>query len=225
MKVLIVAAHPDDEIIGVGGTARRHIEAGDSVTALILSKGVTSRKDQANNTTAHEQEKKELIKQARRAAEKIGQDIIFLNFPDNRFDSVDLLDIVKEVENHVKSYSPDVIYTHWKYDLNVDHRLTFDAVITACRPCSSYFVKNIYSFETISNTEWSIKHSFNPNVFINITNTMRNKLEALAYYKHEIREYPHPRSLEGIAINNQRWGLVMAGKYFEAFELVRTVKW
>ncbi|GAB6100058.1 PIG-L family deacetylase [Halanaerocella petrolearia] len=224
-KILVVVAHPDDEILGVGGTLAKHIDNGDEVYCLILGEGMTSRNEKREEV---EQEKlEELHTDTLKAAEIIGfQDVFFSDFPDNRFDGIDLLDIIKEVEEKVNKIEPDIIYTHYSDDLNIDHQRTFKAVITACRPVEDYTVKEIYAFETPSSTEWNFNDeiSFNPNVFVDVKKTIDKKLRAMECYKSEVKDYPHPRSIKALRTFAKRWGTVVGKEYVEAFELVRQVK-
>ncbi len=217
--VMIIAAHPDDEILGAGGTMRRHVEQGDSTFCLILGEGCTSREGRLSNGV------EKLRSDAGKAAEIMGfADILFAGLPDNRFDSVDLLDIVKVIEAHIKKIMPDIIYTHSSTDLNIDHVVTHRAVLTACRPVGDCSVKEVYAFETLSSTEWSFgRECFRPNVFIDIEATMDYKLRAIKCYTSELREYPHPRSIKGIQTAARRWGMAVHKEYAEAFELIRKV--
>lgn len=225
-RVLVVAAHPDDELLGLGGTVKKRVLAGDEVHCLILGEGQTSRSTSSYNFDQNIIDQLHL--DARNAGEIIGfMSMEFSNFPDNRFDQIDLLDIIQTVEKQVKRLKPDIIYTHYQGDLNIDHRITFDAVLTACRPQGDYVVCEIYAFETPSSTEWGFnrdKLSFCPNVFEEITNTIQFKLEAMSCYTSELREYPHPRSLKALEIIALRWGTVVGKEYVEAFELIRSVR-
>ncbi|SHH67244.1 PIG-L deacetylase family protein [Desulfosporosinus lacus] len=224
-KILVIAAHPDDEILGLAGTVKKYINSGYKAYCSILGEGMTSR------TPHREDTPKGLIdslqNQTLQAAKIIGfERVYFSDFPDNRFDSVGLLDIIKEVDKYVQLIKPDIIYTHHYGDLNIDHRKTFEAVITACRPVREYCVKEIYCFETLSSTEWNFQYgdnTFKPNVFVNIEDTLQAKLDAMECYQTELGEYPHPRSLKALEVIAAKWGTVVGRNYAEAFELIRKV--
>lgn len=223
-KILIVAAHPDDEILGCGGTIAKRIKEGDKVYTLILGEGITSR-DKVRNEKKRENELKQLKKIAHKANKTIGVEEIFTyDIPDNRFDTMALLDIVKIIEKIKNKIKPDLVYTHHRNDLNIDHRITYNAVLTACRPIKKETVKEIYSFEVPSSTEWNFPYSFNPNLFIDINKTINKKIKALKFYDGELKKFPHPRSKEAIKIIAKRWGSLSALNYAEAFEIIRIIK-
>ena len=223
-RVLVVAAHPDDEILGCGGTMALHSQRGDEVYVLILGEGVTSR-DEKRDRERREKEIAELKHQVEAANKIVGTKKTFLfDFPDNRFDSVPLLDIIKVVERIKKELEPDIIYTHHHGDLNIDHRITYQAVITVTRPLPDETVKEIYAFEVLSSSEWGYPISFSPDVFFDISGTIDLKIKAMSEYKTELRDYPHPRSLEGVKLNAEHWGMNTGLKYAEAFKVVRMVK-
>jgi LmbE family N-acetylglucosaminyl deacetylase len=222
MKILIIGAHPDDEILGCGGTIARLVNEGNEAYTLILGEGITSR-DEKRDTKKREKEIKELKKQIIKANEIIGiKKVITFDFPDNRFDSIPLLEIIKKIEKIKKQIKPDIIFTHYQNDLNVDHRKTYEAVITGTRPMVNETVKTIYSFEVLSSTEWKFPTTFNPNVFFDISKTINKKVEAMKHYKNELRSFSHPRSIETIDINAKMWGVKNGLKYAEAFYLVRS---
>jgi LmbE family N-acetylglucosaminyl deacetylase len=223
-KILIVSAHPDDEVLGCGGTVARLVKEGYQAYTLILGEGITSR-DENRDRAKRETEIQKLKSQAEKANKIIGVEEVFMyDFPDNRFDTVPLLDIVKVIEKIKNDIKPKIIFTHYEKDLNVDHQITYKAVITATRPVVREPVKEIYSFEILSSTEWNFPLSFSPDVFFDISETMDIKIKALEEYKTELRNYPHPRSLEGIKINAESWGLKIGVKYAEVFKSVRIIK-
>jgi len=223
-KILIVAAHPDDEVLGCFGTVARLIQEGYEAYTLILGEGKTSR-DEERNIDNKKDEIAILNEEIQSANDTIGIKKVFIeNFPDNRFDSVDLLDIIKVISNVKEEVKPDIIFTHYANDLNVDHQKTYEAVITATRPMDDECVKEIYSFEILSSTEWNYPLSFAPDTYFDISKTINEKLEAMKMYISELCEYPHPRSLEGIELNARYQGMRVGRKYVEAFKSVRIVK-
>ncbi len=221
-RILIVAAHPDDEILGCGGTILREMLQGCVVYSMILGEGITSRYEKREIANKNELEK------LHRDIGNVAQFMSFkkhwlFNYPDNRFDTVPLLEIVKTIEKVKDEVKPDVIFTHFQNDLNIDHRITFQAVITATRPLQKESVKEILSFEIPSSTEWTFDQNFNPNVFVNVENTFEKKIQALIFYESEIRAYPHPRSAEALKIRAQYWGIVSGLKLVEPFILIRKI--
>lgn len=222
-KILIIAAHPDDEILGCGGTAARLIKEGHEVYTAILGEGITSR-DDSRQREKREEEIARLKKQVHEANSVIGVKEVFLyDFPDNRFDSVPLLDIVKVIEALKTKLKPDTIFTHFEADLNIDHRVTYRAVMTATRPVPGETVKEIYSFEVLSSTEWNYPLSFSPDCFYDISETMDVKVKALEKYSSEMRDYPHPRSVKGVELNAENWGMKSGVPFAEAFKSVRMI--
>lgn len=223
-KILVVAAHPDDEVLGCGGTVAKLAKKGCRVYTLILGEGITSR-DDIRKRKKRDREIGQLRRQAKDANKILGvQEVFFFDFPDNRFDAVPLLDIVKVVEKIKNKIQPDIIFTHYGKDLNIDHQLSYKAVITATRPIVGETVKEIYSFEVPSSTEWNYVLSFSPDVFFDVSSTLELKLEAFSKYKIELREFPHPRSIKAIRLNAQNWGVKVGLNYTEAFALVRIIK-
>lgn len=225
-RILIVAAHPDDEVMGAGGVAAWHRKAGDRAFALILGEGLAARFPTRGDALGAQGRAAlaELRREMERAHAVLGIERTFRReFPDNRFDSVDLLDIVKAIEEVKAEVVPEIVYTHHGGDLNVDHRLTFEAVLTACRPLPGEPVRRILSFEVPSSTEWSppSRPAFLPNVFVELGGLLESKLEALACYKSELREYPHPRSLEAVRRQAELWGVRAGLRAAEAFMLIR----
>lgn len=223
-EVLVVAAHPDDELLGLGGTIRRLVNEGVICRALIIGEGITSRAGKRSEADARELE--ELREDAVKASKIVGYSSIDLcQFPDNRLDSVDLLDVIKTVSEYMEKYNPDTIFTHHHGDLNIDHRVVCEAVITACRPVGNYNVKRIYAFETPSSTEWNYTYEepFVPNVYFDVTDTVTSKVDAMRCYRSESTVYPHPRSSEALLALASYRGSNVGVRYAEGFELLREV--
>jgi len=175
-KILIVAAHPDDEVLGCFGTVARLIKEGYEAYTLILGEGKTSREIQ--RVVQEKKEELEILNQEiQKANACIGIKKTFVHhFADNRFDSIDLLDIIKVISDVKDEVQPDIIFTHFKNDLNIDHQITYKAVITATRPMEDESVKEIYSFEVLSSTEWNYPLSFSPDIFFDISDTLNLNL-------------------------------------------------
>jgi LmbE family N-acetylglucosaminyl deacetylase len=221
-NILIIASHPDDEVLGCFGTVEKLIKDGYKAYTLILGEGKTSRDDK-RDVENHKDEISELRKEILQANKTIGIEKVFIeDFPDNRFDTVDLLDIVKVISKVVDDVRPEIIFTHFENDLNIDHRITYNAVLTATRPMKNCPVKEIYSFEILSSTEWNYPLTFSPDSFFEIE--IEKKQKAMSIYQSELREFPHPRSIDGIELNAKYWGMRVGRKYIEAFKTIRVIK-
>lgn len=225
---MVVAAHPDDELLGLGATLHKIIkEQHATVHVVILGEGITSRSD----TRDPEQWKQQLEQHHRNievARTCIGyQSVKTYNFADNRFDSHDLLDIVKVVEHEKEMFQPDIIYTHNASDLNIDHQRTFQAVLTATRPMADEGVKMVICFETPSATEWqatNVQPQFTPNLYMAVgKEDVEAKIQAMAAYEFESRAFPHPRSAEALRILAQYRAVQVGVEYAEAFQIVRQI--
>lgn len=225
-KVLVLGAHPDDEVLGCGGTIARLAREGAEVYIAILGEGITSRYRQ------REQSEKGLVEalhaRSRQVAGALGaKDLFTYDLPDNRFDTVPLLDIVKLIEELVQRVQPEVIYTHHGGDLNIDHALLYRATLTATRPVAGTPVTEVYAFEVPSSTEWAFQQlepAFRPTVFTDIRETIDAKIKAMELYESEMRPFPHPRSAEALRAIARRWGSVAGLDYAEAFALVRSIR-
>ena len=226
MTTLVVAAHPDDEVLGCGASIYKWATAGDDVHVLILAEGITSRNIslESNATSAALDE----LAEAARAASRIltVSSLSLHDFPDNSMDTVRFLDIVKIVETFVSKLTPNVVVTHHAGDLSIDHRITHNAVLTACRPLPDCCVKLILCFETPSATEWQspvFNQPFTPNWFEDVSQTFDVKLKALEAYESEMRNWPHSRSIESVQ-NLARWrGTSVGVEAAEAFMLIRQI--
>jgi LmbE family N-acetylglucosaminyl deacetylase len=219
VKVLVVSAHPDDEILGVGGTVARHVLQGDQVTAVIVADGATARYEAGAENT--------LKAYGEAAAAVLGlRDVRFLGFKDQRLDGGAIIEVIKPIEKIVDEIKPEVVYCHHWGDLNRDHRVVSEAVTVACRPVGEGYPRRLLMFETPSSSEWSAPDpalQFMPNVFIDIGATLEKKLEAMACYKSELRPEPHPRSLAALRARAQYWGQIVGKAYAEPFVLAREV--
>jgi LmbE family N-acetylglucosaminyl deacetylase len=220
MRVLVVSAHPDDELLGPGGTVCKHVDAGDEVVAVIASEGATSRYEAGAESM--------LLQSAREASKVLGlKDMRWLGFPDQRMDAKPLIEITQAIEKVMGEVRPQVVYTHFWGDMNRDHRIVSEAVQVACRPVGNDYPTRVLCFETPSSTEWSTPEpssAFLPNHFVDISGTLERKLKAMACYKSEVRLAPHPRSLEALRARAEHWGHIIGRKYAEPFMLLRQVE-
>jgi LmbE family N-acetylglucosaminyl deacetylase len=219
-NVLVVAAHADDEVLGCGGAIARHVHDGDNVQVIFMADGVSSRKGEKSD---HNIKRNQARDEALRILGVSGY--IALDLPDNRMDSMPLLDIVQAIEPLVREIQPVRIYTHHQGDLNVDHRITHQAVLTACRPIPGACVREILCFEVMSSTEWAFPGlaDFIPNAFIDIGGFLQVKMDALASYALEMHQPPHSRSLEHIKILAAHRGMSVGVDAAEAFALARAI--
>lgn len=224
MSILCVVAHPDDEVLGVGGTLARHAVDGEDVHICILSDGVTSRYD---DTETADDEIEQRRQRAQQAAQTLGATVSLYSFPDNSFDTVPLLDIVQTIESEITDHDPDVVYTHHYGDLNIDHKLACRATITATRPLADSGVGRVLAFETLSASEWSVPrpdNAFQPTSFVNISDSLDTKIDALSVYERELREPPHPRTVDTVKKNAEVWGSKAGVQAAEPFELLREIR-
>jgi LmbE family N-acetylglucosaminyl deacetylase len=228
-KIMLVVAHPDDELLGLGASMNLLINSYTVQThVVILGEGITSRSD-SRDTEVWTNELKKHKANILAAQKEIGyQGVSIYDFPDNRFDSVALLDIVKVVEKEKALFNPAVIFTHHGGDLNIDHQRTFEAVMTACRPMEDQETETIITFETPSGTEWQSStdpRSFKPNLFFGVSEkNIDAKIAGMEQYEFEKRQYPHPRSPEALKVQAKRWGIAIGKKYAEAFQLIRSIQ-
>jgi len=218
-SILIITAHPDDEVLGCGGTIARYTGQGVQARVIFLADGIAARDGMDSEALQRRQSA------ARKAADCLGlQSVSFGKFPDNRLDTVDLLDIVKTVEGAIEQYQPDTVLTHHIGDVNIDHQRVHQAVVTACRPQQGYPVQTLLFFEVPSSTEWQPPGSapaFVPNWFVDISSTLDCKLKALDAYSEELRAWPHPRSIQGIEALARWRGATVGVEAAEAFVLGR----
>lgn len=223
MNILIIAAHPDDEVLGCGGTMARHAAAGDSVHILILAEGATSRRDGGSS-----EELENLAVAASQAAAALGAEMPrMLGLPDNKMDSLPLLDIVQAIEAVIDEVKPAVVYTHHGGDLNIDHRITHQATLTACRALPGATVKKLYAFEVVSSTEWSsdaLGGCFQATHFVDVSGQIEALKAAVDAYGAEMRPAPHPRSWQNVEAGLRVRGATVGLDTAEAFQVIRQIE-
>ncbi|MGB8276151.1 MAG: PIG-L deacetylase family protein [Alphaproteobacteria bacterium] len=226
-RVLVVAAHPDDEVLGCGGTIARVRGRGAAVRVVFLAEGITARFDPAQFDTPDVQSRMARRNaNAKRALAILGveeSEIFTQTRPCCRLDQVPMIDLVKQIETHIRDWRPTCLLTHSAHDPNVDHRLAFDAVLAASRPSKDSALKAVLSFEVLSSTEWNPAHPFAPTYFVDITDTIERKIAAMAAYEDEMRQPPHPRSPEVIRAQARLRGAQAGADYAEGFALLRLV--
>ncbi len=218
--ILVISAHSDDEALGCGGVIAKHVVSGNKVHLIFMTNGVGSR-----NAKIEEIEHRKRV--AQESADILGvSSIQQFDFPDNKMDTIALLDVVQAIEEVIDKLRPEIIYTHQIGDLNVDHQVTHKAVITACRPQPDFCVKEVYAFEVLSSTEWSAPgvKSFSPNVYIDIEDYIDIKKQVLEVYSKEMRQPPHSRSIDNAIRLNALRGNSVGVDYAEAFELIRMIR-
>lgn len=219
-KVAAIFAHPDDEVLACGASLAKHSAQGDDVRILILATGLTSR------GAASDDQLENLKNDARNAAKKMGVDhVAFGGFPDNAMDSVPLLEVVKSVEAFLTDHPATVIYTHHMGDMNIDHQVTARAVLTAARPLPGGTDLTILAGEINSSTEYAPPpmQPFTPTEYHNVERTLDAKIKAMAAYKGELREWPHPRSLKALEHQAKNRGAQAGMEAAEAFMTLRRI--
>lgn len=213
-RILILAAHPDDEVLGCGGIIQKYKEENSLVFVCIVTDGSSTQ--YPNNPGIVKQKEK----QCKLANNILGVDkVIRLNFPDMKLDTIPHFKLNQKLEEVVESIKPNILYTHSSLDVNKDHLLINQSTQVVIRPGKLY-LKKVYEYEVLSSTEWQKNYAFNPNSFVDITRFIKTKIEAFKAYQTEIRTYPHPRSQEGIEILAKYRGLQAGYKYAEAFKLL-----
>jgi LmbE family N-acetylglucosaminyl deacetylase len=225
-KILVVAAHPDDEILGCGGTLLKSASKGAKIKTIILSEGVTSRL--SKDSKKRRKQIKQRFSSSKNAHSFIrGSEVICLNLPDQKLDTISMLSVTQKIETEVKKFKPDTVYTHHHGDLNLDHRIVNNATITACRPTPECAIKQIFTFEIPSSTDWQAQGedmNFAPNYFNDISKFLDKKIKVLKKYKLEMRKWPHSRSFENIKNLAKTRGASVGCKAAEAFKLIRSIE-
>jgi len=227
-RLMVVVAHPDDELLGIGGTLYKlKSETNCTIKVVILGEGITSRSFDRNSEESKlklKRHKQNIIS----AKNIIGYDeLVTYQFPDNQFDTLPLLSIIKAIEKEKNKFKPEIVFTHHIGDVNIDHQLTFQAVNTAFRSQPKEYYRGLLTFETPSGTEWRAssdpKH-FTPNMYVEVSKkNVQAKIKGMESYDFEKRKYPHPRSPEALNILAQYRGITVGKEYAEAFYIVRSI--
>ncbi len=216
-KVLVVAAHPDDEVLGMGGTIALHVRRGDEVRVLVVTDGSSTQYPGDDETRARKED------EALAAAAELGvEDYVHLDLPDMRLDTLAHVDVNRVLEEQVRELAPQVLYTVHP-DVNLDHRVLFDSVAVATRAVPGQPVRRVLTYAPTSSTEWTpaALNWFVPNWYVDVTATLDAKVAAFARYETERREYPHPRSERAIRATASHHGTACGCEYAEPFVLVR----
>jgi LmbE family N-acetylglucosaminyl deacetylase len=220
VRVLVFAAHPDDEVLGMGGTIAVHTSAGDAVRIVCITDGSSTQYPGDSATRAQKED------EARRAAAELGvSDYVHLDLPDMRLDTLAHVDVNADVEEHLRSFEPALVYTP-QPDVNLDHRVLFDSVAVATRPTPGQSARRLLTYAPTSSTEWTPGplNWFVPNWFVDVSETLERKLVAFAHYETEQRPYPHPRSERAIRAAAEFYGASCGCEYAEPFVLVRSLE-
>lgn len=213
-KILVIAAHPDDELLGVGGCVARHAILGDEVMSVIICEGESLRYKQDVGQKIAIQESANIL-----GVKEIRQ----LCFPDQKLDTFTLTDIIAPLEKISHEFKPNIIYCQFGGDVNMDHQLLFQAVNVAFRPIDNW-IEKVYAFYTVSSTEWGYPRTFIPDTWVDISDTLEKKIDAFRCYHSEIRDYPHPRSIESLKYSAHFWGNQCCMDAAEVFMTIRTVE-
>lgn len=215
--VLVIGAHPDDEVLGVGGTIAKHADAGDDVHILIVTEGTTHQYD---DTELIEEKKRH----ARSCADILGASTVhFGDLPDMKLDQVPHVEVNSVIENVCDEINPDIVYTHSQREVNLDHLAVHESTIVATRPGSG--VSTVLAYETPSSTDFATDiNGFNPTLFIDIEDYLNKKTDAFDCYETEVREYPHPRSSESIRSIAKARGAASGNTDAEAFDVLRAYR-
>jgi N-acetylglucosamine malate deacetylase 1 len=219
MNVLVIGAHPDDEVLGLGGTLARHVRNGDVVYPLICA--------DASQVRYAEDQRAKLKEACRKSCVELGlQEPEFLGFPDQKLDTFSQIELTRPIEERIQAYKPEVVYTHHAGDINRDHQVLNEVTLVATRPKPGGMVSRVLSYYVPSSTDWApytAERAFFPTWFIDISDTIEDKLRAVAHYSSETPPYPHPRSLEAIRSQARFWGSSLGLEYVEPFVLLRNL--
>lgn len=232
MNILVVCAHPDDETIGMGGTLKK-LSKDNDITVLFVAEGITGRRQSGyENNPSYKIPENEMQKMqneievrknhAKNALSVLGvKKVRFLDLPNVELDQIPLLKIIKEIEKEIDDNNIHLVFTHHFNDLNIDHKVVYEATVTAARPIPRSSVCALLSYEIPAATDWKYPYQFKPNLFVDISEELNFKLDALAEYEYEIRNSPHPRSKDMMKANAMRWGSLSGYDAAEPFEIIR----
>jgi len=216
-KILVICAHPDDETLGLGGTLSLNAEKGHVCNVIFFTDGQFGR----NTTKKGIEERKS---NAKKACRTLGIDKVeFLNYKDQTLDAIPIVELSCKIENYIKKWKPEIIFTHFEGDINQDHRRLFEATMIATRPTPKSKIKQIICYETPSSTDWGFSQ-FNPNYFVDITSSINKKISAIKKYGNEIKKFPHPRSIKAIKNRATYWGSSVGLSYAEPFHIIRKIE-
>lgn len=214
-RILVVAAHPDDELLGCGGTVALHTSQGDRVQTVVAAEGESLRYGpEGVGQPAQMDEARRIL-----GVERIHH----LGFADQTLDQVALTELITRLEGVVREFQPEVVYTQWGGDVNLDHQLLFKAQLVATRPTEGH-VRRILAFDTASSTEWGYPRDFVPDTWVDISATLDTKLRAMECYESEVRDYPHPRSIESLRNRAKAWGNQVCLPAAEVFMTIRDIR-
>jgi LmbE family N-acetylglucosaminyl deacetylase len=223
-RVLVVAAHPDDEVLGCGALIHKLVSQGVALKVLVLGEGSTCRygSDEIKSESALLAIQQRLGF-AQEAMKVLGvEDAAFLDYPCGRFDTVPLIDLGKSIESVIVEFQPDTVFTHSPFDVNNDHRLAFQATLQATRPIPGHVVRSVLSYEVLSSSEWGFVTNFKPNYFVDVESSINKKIDAFNCYEAtEGGKFPFPRSSEGLMTLAKQRGMQVGIKFAEAFSIVR----
>lgn len=213
-RVLVIAAHPDDEVLGCGGTVALHVRHGDRVQSVLAADGESLRYGPGGvGQSTHIERARQIL-----GVERVHT----LGFQDQRLDTVTLTEVISGLERVIREFQPHVVYTQWGGDVNKDHQLLFEAQLVATRP-TEVGIEAVLAFDTASSTEWAFPRSFIPDTWVDVSESLETKIRAFAAYESEQRPYPHPRSLRALEQKARAWGNQVCLDAAEVFMTVRKV--
>ena len=219
-KTLVVAAHPDDEVLGCGGLIAKLINQGEQVRVVFIAEGTSCRYEALNKKVQEEINfRNQCSIEAIRSLGVSSHN--FYNLPCGRLDKEPIIEIAKIIQKEISEYIPTTVLTHSSNDVHIDHKITYRAVVQATRPVGK-IVKNLLSFEILSSTEWNYTEAFKPNIFVDVTSTINAKINAMHCYSTEQPKYPHPRSDQGIRSLASMRGSQSGVEYAEGFKIIRS---